>query len=197
MFITFEGIDGSGKSTQIKLLARYLEKRGKRVILKREPGGTETGEKIRKLLLKEEMTPKAELFLFLASRNLLVMEIKRYLSEGYVVLLDRYTDSSVAYQGFGRNLGKEIVEKLNDFATDSLVPDLTFYIDVDVETALNRKGELNRFEKREFLERVREGYLVLAKEHPERIVVLDGKRSIEEIHRDVVREVERRWKLDV
>lgn len=93
------------------------------------------------------MTPKAELFLFLASRNLLVMEIKRYLSEGYVVLLDRYTDSSVAYQGFGRNLGKEIVEKLNDFATDSLVPDLTFYIDVDVETALNRKGELNRFEK--------------------------------------------------
>jgi dTMP kinase len=167
------------------------------VILKREPGGTETGEKIRKILLEEEVTPKAELFLFLASRNLLVMEIKRYLSEGYVVLLDRYTDSSVAYQGFGRNLGKEIVEKLNDFATDGLVPDLTFYIDVDVETALKRKGELNRFEKREFLERVREGYLVLAKEHPERIVVLDGKRSIEEIHRDVVREVERRWKLDV
>ncbi|AIY87221.1 thymidylate kinase [Thermotoga sp. 2812B] len=143
------------------------------------------------------MTPKAELFLFLASRNLLVTEIKQYLSEGYAVLLDRYTDSSVAYQGFGRNLGKEIVEELNDFATDGLIPDLTFYIDVDVETALKRKGELNRFEKREFLERVREGYLVLAREHPERIVVLDGKRSIEEIHRDVVREVKRRWKLDV
>jgi dTMP kinase len=167
------------------------------VILKREPGGTETGEKIRKILLEEEVTPKAELFLFLASRNLLVTEIKQYLSEGYAVLLDRYTDSSVAYQGFGRNLGKEIVEELNDLATDGLIPDLTFYIDVDVETALNRKGELNRFEKREFLERVREGYLVLAREHPERIVVLDGKRSIEEIHRDVVREVERRWKLDV
>ncbi|KHC91595.1 thymidylate kinase [Thermotoga sp. Mc24] len=143
------------------------------------------------------MTPKAELFLFLASRNLLVTEIKQYLSEGCAVLLDRYTDSSVAYQGFGRNLGKEIVEELNDLATDGLIPDLTFYIDVDVETALKRKGELNRFEKREFLERVREGYLVLAREHPERIVVLDGKRSIEEIHRDVVREVERRWKLDV
>ncbi|KFZ21266.1 Thymidylate kinase [Thermotoga neapolitana LA10] len=166
------------------------------MILRREPGGTKIGEKIREILMKEEMTPKAELLLFLASRNLLVEDIKHYLFRGYFVVLDRYVDSSVAYQGFGRGLGKEVVEKLNAFATDGLIPDVTFYIDIDVETALRRKGELNRFEKREFLERVRKGYLLLAEEHPERIVILDGNRTVEEIHRMVVEEIERRWKFD-
>ena len=196
MLVSFEGIDGCGKSTQANLLVRYLEKKGQRVILRREPGGTKIGEKIREILMREEVTPKAELLLFLASRNLLVEDIKHYLARGYFVVLDRYVDSSVAYQGFGRNIGKEAVEKLNTFATDGLMPDVTFYIDVDVGTALKRKGELNRFEKKEFLERVRKGYLLLAEEHPERIVVLDGNRTAEEIHKMVVKEIERRWKFD-
>ncbi|MCD6550645.1 dTMP kinase [Thermotoga sp.] len=196
MLVSFEGIDGCGKSTQANLLVRYLEKKGQKVILRREPGGTKIGEKIREILMREEVTPKAELLLFLASRNLLVEDIKHYLARGYFVVLDRYVDSSVAYQGFGRNIGKEAVEKLNTFATDGLMPDVTFYIDVDVGTALKRKGELNRFEKKEFLERVRKGYLLLAEEHPERIVVLDGNRTAEEIHKMVVKEIERRWKFD-
>ncbi|WP_233186182.1 dTMP kinase [Thermotoga sp. KOL6] len=177
-------------------MTHYLKRKGQKVILRREPGGTKPGEKIRKILLEEEVTPKAELFLFLASRNLLVEEVVRYLSKGFVIIFDRYIDSSVAYQGFGRNLGKSVVEQLNMFATNGLIPDLTFYIDINVETALKRKGKLNRFEQKGFLERVREGYLVLAKENPERIVILDGNKPIEKIHEEVVQEVERRWKLD-
>jgi len=194
MLITFEGIDGAGKTTQVNLLEGYLKEKGLKVVVRREPGGTEVGEKIREILIRERVNPKAELFLLLASRSELVEEIRSLLAEGIVVILDRFVDSSVAYQGFGRGIDPSLVEKLNEFATGGLKPDVTFYLDVGVDMALERKGKAkDRFEEREFLEKVRQGYLEIARREKERFVIVDGTLPPDEVHRIVVSELEKRW----
>lgn len=194
MLITFEGIDGAGKTTQVNLLEGYLKEKGLKVVVRREPGGTEVGEKIREILIRERVNPKAELFLLLASRSELVEEIRPFLAEGTVVILDRFVDSSVAYQGFGRGIDPSLVEKLNEFATGGLKPDVTFYLDVGVDVALERKGKAkDRFEEREFLEKVRQGYLEIARREKERFVIVDGTLPPDEVHRIVVLELEKRW----
>jgi len=154
------------------------------------------GEKIREILMKEDLVPLAELFLFLASRAQHVEKlIIPALRDGKIVLVDRFIDSSVAYQGFGRGIGEDIVRELNDLATKGIKPDLTFYIDIDVDEALKRKKVINRFEKeKSFLEKVRKGYLKLSKKEQERIVMINGSMRVEEIHRKIVEEFEKKWR---
>ncbi|ANQ53866.1 thymidylate kinase [Thermosipho sp. 1063] len=181
MFITFEGIDGSGKSTQLDLLANYLEQKNKKVIKVREPGGTILGEKIRDLLLNFPMNSRSELLLFLASRAQLVDEIiKPSLKKGYFVLADRFTDSSIAYQGGARNLGIDLVEYLNSFATDNILPNIVFFIDVPVNIAITRILKKDRIERegKNFLEKVRDTYLKISMKK-DNFYVIDGNQDVE------------------
>jgi dTMP kinase len=186
--ITLEGIDGSGKSTQATLLADALRSRGYTVHFLREPGGTVVGERIRDVLLDRahaEMTPLAELFLYLAARAQITGEIIiPALQRGDVVVMDRYLDSSVAYQGAARGLGVYLVGGLNSVAAQGLVPDRTYLVDLDPELAFSRSSTTpDRLESEgmAFMARVREGFLSIARnEHP-RVLVLDGSRSIEDI----------------
>ncbi|GIV52123.1 MAG: thymidylate kinase [Candidatus Kapaibacterium sp.] len=192
MFITFEGIDGSGKSTHAGLLAEWLRARGHRVELLREPGATPLAEAIRQILLDATLRidPVAELMLFCAARRQLVEDVIRpALAQGQVVISDRYADSTVAYQGYGRGLDLEMVERIIGYAIGSVVPHVTFVLDVDVATALQRRGvrqsrTTDRMEDapEAFFERVRRGYLAIAAREPERVVVLDGMQSVEMIH---------------
>lgn len=191
MFVSFEGIDGCGKSTQVNLLVKYLEEKGIPYIKVREPGGTHLGERIRELLINQEMCARSELLLFLASRAQLVESvIKPALKNGKIVIADRFAHSSVAYQGCGRELGSETVKILNDFATDKTYPDIVFYIDVPVDVAMERmkNQHKDRIEKegKEFWESIRNCYLKMAKEN-ENFVIIDGTRTIEEIHREIVK----------
>ncbi len=191
IFITFEGADGCGKTTQQMLAADYLESKGYEVLITREPGAKGLGEDIRKILLdyKGPVSERCESLLFLADRaqhvdNMILPAIEN----GQIVLCDRYTDSTVAYQGYGRQQNLERIKKLNDFATNLLKPDLTFVFDIDVETSMQRVGkEKDRMESegKEFHNRVRNGYLKLAEEEPNRIKVLDAAKSIDEIHEEV------------
>jgi dTMP kinase len=182
VLITFEGVEGSGKSTQAELLRRWLGTQGVPVVLSREPGGTLIGERIREVLLdpaSKMMDGQTELFLYLASRNQHVRElVLPALDEGKVVILDRFADSSVAYQGAGRLLPGRLVSRLNKLATAALRPHITFLVDVPVAVGQERKkaAALDRLEQErvEFHERVRDGYLRLARRAPGRIVVLDG-----------------------
>jgi dTMP kinase len=196
VFISFEGIDGSGKGTQVQLFLDYLKRNGIDFVYVREPGGTPIGELIRNILLSSQgMVPKTELFLFLASRAQLVETvIKPSLAQNKLVVTERFADSSVAYQGFARGLGVETVKRLNDFATGGLKPDLTFYIDVPVTVALSRKKHFDRIESEgeEFLSRVRQGYLELLKDEPERFVLIDGDLDRLTVHRFIVEEFEKR-----
>lgn len=192
LFITFEGPDGCGKTTQIKLLAEYFEKNGKEVVLTREPGGKGLGEKVREILLNYdgEVSDRCESFLFLADRaqNIDII-VNPAVKQGKIVLCDRHIDSTVAYQGYGRGLDIERINMLNNLATNGKKPDLTFVFDVDVETSMKRVGkEKDRMESAgvEFHNRVRQGYLELAKQEPQRIKVIDATKSIEEIHKKVV-----------
>ncbi len=193
VLITFEGVEGSGKSTQAQLLAEYLKERGREVVFSREPGGTEIGERIRNILLDpdcRQMDARTELFLYLASRNQHVREkILPALRAGKVVVLDRFADSSVAYQGFGRELGEKVVSRLNKLATRGLKPDITFLVDVPVKVGYQRKekGKLDRMEQEEvkFHERVRDGYLRLARRAPGRIKVVAGEREPMEIQKEI------------
>lgn len=199
MFITFEGLDYSGKSTQVKLLSDRLTTSGSRVLLLREPGGTEIGERIRKILLDKEnidMTDASELFLFSASRSQLVKEvIHPALQAGMTVLCDRYYDSTTAYQGYGRNIDLIAIEAINKFATDGLDPDLTFFLDIpikEIEKRITRaKANRDRMEMNsiEFYQRVRDGYLEIAK-HNKRYRVLDGLKSIDVLHDEIWQEIE-------
>ncbi len=187
-FITFEGIEGSGKTTQIRLLMDWLRDRSDRVLLTREPGGTSIGEQIRAVLLNPintEMTPEAEILLFSAARAQIVREIIRpRLKEGWIVICDRFADSTLAYQGYGHGLPLDDLLQITEFATGGLWPDLTIYLDLDVETGLRRKAatpeEWNRMEAQaiDFHKRVRRGYLQLAAQNPGRWLVLDATQSV-------------------
>ena len=192
LFITFEGADGCGKTTQMKLLAEYLKNNGKNVVLTREPGSKGLGEKVREILLNYEgrVSDRCESFLFLADRaqNIDII-VNPAVDEGKIVLCDRHIDSTVAYQGYGRGLDIERINMLNSIATNGRKPDLTFVFDIDVETSMKRVGkEKDRMESAgiDFHNRVRQGYLELAKQEPQRIKVLDATKSIENIHKKVV-----------
>ena len=192
LFITFEGGDGCGKTTQIKLLDEYLQNKGYRTLLTREPGSKGLGIKLREILLNYdgEVSPTCESFLFLADRAQHVdCIIKPALKDGIIVLCDRHTDSTVAYQGYGRGLDLDQIHELNKIATSGLKPDLTIVLDVDVETSQKRVGtEKDRMESAgiEFFERVRNGFLKIAEQEPERVKVVDSKQTIEEIHKQIV-----------
>ncbi|HEY4754450.1 MAG TPA: dTMP kinase [Ignavibacteriaceae bacterium] len=199
MFITFEGIDFCGKSTQVELLKKYLTSKKKIVELIREPGGTTISEMVRSILLDkvhENMCNETEIFLFSASRAQLVREkIRPYLMKGYYVISDRFHDSSTAYQGFGRGLSIETIIKIHNLAIGETIPDITFFIDISVGEAENRKRqklhrELDRIEvsERDFFEKVRNGYLYLSKD--KRFRKLDGTQSVQEIHKQIIREIE-------
>ena len=189
-FISFEGNDGSGKSTQIQLLYDYLINKGYDVLITREPGGTRLGEKIRELILdteNKEMTTITEMMLYAAARAQLVSEvIEPALKQGYIVISDRFVDSSLVYQGIGRQLGIERVMNVNQNAINGVLPDITFFIDLDPEIALNRrkattKADRLESEKLEFHRMVYMGYKKLVELYPERIKSIDGTLSIENI----------------
>lgn len=199
MFISFEGLDYSGKSTQVQLLVGRLSRKQFNVLLLREPGGTEIGERIRTILLDKEamaMTTIAELFLFSASRAQLVEEvIKPALDAGLVVVCDRFYDSTTAYQGAGRQIGKETVQAINQAATGGLTPSLTLFIDIPIEEVEKRmrrgQGGKDRMESngRDFYEKVRAGYLELAR-NEKRFIVINGMRTIDVIEEEVWTHVE-------
>lgn len=186
IFITFEGPEGSGKSTLIKAAARFLRKKGFAVLLLREPGGTAISEAIRQILLDRKnlrMTVEAELFLYLAARAQIVREkIFPAFRAGKVVICDRYHDSTVAYQGFAGGIPIGLIDGLGKMAKSGLEPDLTFLLDVETKTGLKRAGRTDRMEKKslDFHRRVRKGFLALAKKYPRRIIVLKDEKDIRE-----------------
>lgn len=197
LFITFEGADGCGKTTQIELLNKYLQETGFKTLVTREPGAKGLGEKLREILLNYdgEVSPNCESFLFLADRAQHVdCVIKPALKDGVIVLCDRHTDSTVAYQGYGRQLNIEQIKKLNEIAVNGLKPDLTIVFDIDIETSMQRVGKTkDRMESAgmDFFNRVRNGYLAIAKEEPTRVKVINSADTIEEIHNQVVKLVEK------
>src|SRR2546421_5189511 len=198
-FITFEGSEGCGKSTQVQRLAAHLEEAGVRALITREPGGTPIGEKIRDLLQfapeSFAMTPEAELLLFEASRSQLVREtIEPALAQGTVVISDRFSDSTTVYQGVARKLPPEIVAAVNAFAVGPARPDVTFILDVDVETARARMlrrvrpvAVNDRMEQEpvEFYERVCQGYRALAAREPDRFILIDGRQEPDAIESEI------------
>ena len=193
LFITLEGGDGAGKSTQIRNIERFFDEKGLVVVHTREPGGTPIGEKLRDILLDKEnaeMDAVTEMLIYAASRAQHVKErILPALEEGKVVICDRFTDSSIAYQGYGRQLGEQVAE-VNRRATGGLEPDITFWLDIDPYLGRQRagsEGELDRLEteKMDFHCRVRDGYRELAEKHPERIKRIDASGTIEEMKADI------------
>ena len=191
--LTFEGVEGSGKSTQAKRLVAWLAARGLDVLSSCEPGGTAIGDQIRATLLdpaNRDMDGRTELFLYLASRNQLVREkVLPAIERGRVVVLDRYAESSVAYQGGGRELGFQVVSRLNKIATAALRPDLTILVDVPVEVGRSRKNgaNLDRMERErvDFHERVRESYLRLARRAPKRVRLVDGTLPVDKLEMEI------------
>lgn len=211
-FITFEGLDGCGKSTQVEKLAAALRAEKLAVVVTREPGGTPTGEKIRQILLDTStgaLAPLAELTLMFAARAQHIKEvIQPAMSEGRIVLCDRFTDSSEAYQGGGRKLGSEPVLALHKILCGNLQPDLTILMDSDVATSVQRarrrnqarlsgESDENRFEQesRAFFERVRSAYLAIAAREPQRVAVVDARGTPEETHRRIMEVVKRKLRL--
>jgi dTMP kinase len=204
-FITLEGLDGCGKSTQLEVLAAYLRGQGRAVVTTREPGGTPLGQRIREVLLnasQETMTPLAELSLMFAARTEHIEEvILPALGRGDVVLCDRFTDSSIAYQGYGRGVALESIRILERTLCQGVRPGLTLILDIDAATSIQRTRTRNlesrqantRFEEegKQFFERVREGYLAIAREEPQRVRIVDGSGGIEQIRATVRAEVDR------
>lgn len=183
MFITFEGIDGSGKTTQAKLLSQKLEGLGYRVVLTKEPGGTKFGERIRDILLTTEMQPISEFLLFASDRHAHIKElIKPKLYEGFIVISDRFHDSSVAYQGYGRKVPLDFIDFVHKKIMEDILPNITFLIDIDPDISFKRLRNPDRIEKIgiDFLQDVRNGYLEIAKKES-RIIVVDGSKDVEEI----------------
>lgn len=196
MFITLEGIDGSGKTTQLNLLKDYLESQNEKVVTLREPGGTDFTEKIRELLLNKDyvLNSVTELMLFEASRSYLVENvIKPKLDEGFYVICDRFFDSTTAYQGYGRGLEINFIEKCNQMAVKSIIPNITFYFSINLESKLQRIGqrENDRIEQsgEEFYRNVINGFDQLAELNKDRIVSIDALKSIEEIHEIIKTEI--------
>lgn len=191
LFITFEGIDGCGKTTQLNLLANYLKENGFEVVITREPGCKGIGEKIRSLLLnsKDDVSSNCEAFLFLADRAQNIDNIiKPAVEKGAIVLCDRHTDSTIAYQGYGRGIDINHLKKLNTLATGDFLPDLTLVFDIDVETSQKRVGDVkDRMESIgvDFYRKVRNGYLDIAINEPNRVKVINSKDSIENIFEQV------------
>ena len=192
LFITFEGCDGCGKTTQLELLAKFLEEKGYDVVVTREPGAKGLGTKLREILLNYdgEVSSNCESFLFLADRAQHIDTlVKPAIENGKIVLCDRHIDSTVAYQGYGRGINLEQINYLNNLATSGLKPDLTLLFDVDTETSMQRVGKnKDRMESAgiEFQEKVRHGYLELAKEESKRIKVFNSKKTIEQLHQEVL-----------
>lgn len=204
-FITFEGTEGCGKTTQVSRLAEFLQAAGRQVTQTREPGGTPIGDHIRKILLdpgNKALHPRAELLLYAASRaQHLAERILPVIEAGGIVLCDRFSDATLAYQGYGRGLDIGMIRSLDQIVTGGLSPHLTVLLDIDAATGLSRArgrntsaglGHEGRFEELDlsFHERVRNGYLTLARQDPERIRVVDAARSPEEVQRDVRRIVD-------
>ena len=198
MFITFEGIDGSGKSTQIQLLKQWLESLHHTVTVLREPGGNSVSEQIRQLLLdsKEQIEPRCELLLFTAARAQLVAKVIRpALHEGHIVICDRYIDSSVAYQGYGRGLPIEEIEGINEFATAGLIPDITFIFDLPIDDAAKRAGfrsndnqtKPDRMERSgdAFFERTKQGYLSIANNTDRNMFIINANDAMNDIFQQV------------
>ncbi len=200
--ITFEGIEGCGKTTQIKLLGDYLRKKGYTIYETREPGGTLIGDQIRRILLNPEnkgINDITELLLYEACRAQLIKELRVKGKDEIIILCDRFTDSTLAYQGYGRGIDKEVIKELNKIASGGVKPVLTILLDLDVKTGLGRAKERNtkvigqesedRFEREkvEFHQKVREGFLKVASEEPERVKLIDANRGIEEIHKEIVK----------
>jgi dTMP kinase len=204
-FITFEGIEGSGKTTQIQMLSNHFEERGIDHLLTREPGGTPIGDQIRKLVLNPDnaaMTPTCELLLYAAARAQHIEQvISPALLAGRLVLCDRFKDATMAYQGFGRGIRLDVVDALHGLETLSIQPDLTFLFDIEAGVALLRartrdhtkSRDETRFEQEalEFHERVRSGYLEMARQEPGRFVVVDARGTVEEVHHRVVEAMDR------
>ena len=194
MFICFEGIDGSGKTTQIKLLQEYLSQLSVEHIVVREPGGTKAGEEIRRILLHSDfrLQPESELLLFMAARAQIVREVIRpALEKGLVVLADRFMDSSLAYQGIGRELGVDEVKSINDFAISEVFPDLILFFDIDPIFTLKRKKiefDYDRLENagNSFHERVFAGYGEIIQKYPKNVKIINARNSIEEVLKDCI-----------
>lgn len=206
VFITFEGVDGCGKTTQMRLLASFLQERGRELVETVEPGGTEIGRQIRKVLLDPDnagIRPRTELLLYFASRAQNVEQVIRpALERNSIVLCDRFTDSTLVYQGCGRGLDTAVVLELHRIACGNLRPDITILIDVDPETSLARakrrnertSGKESRIdeESREFHERVRRGYLELAASEPDRFILIDGMHPVSEVAARIREAIEQR-----
>lgn len=201
MFISFEGPDGSGKTTQISLLASYLKNHGWDVLTTREPGGTIIGEQVRAILAEKtntSMKPRTEVLLFQASRAQLVDEIIRpHLRRGGILLSDRFADSTIAYQGYGHQLDLQQLSLVIEFATGGLKPDLTIFLDIDVEEGLQRRargGDWNRLDAYEvaFHRRAYAGYLSLIQAEPTRWIKIDARQSVDRIHKIICEKVEDR-----
>lgn len=200
LFITFEGPDGCGKSTQCQRLAEHLQSLGHNVLLTREPGGTEISQQVRQIIMdmkNKSMFPATEFLLFTSARAQLVREkIIPHLKGGGVVVADRYSDSSLAYQGFGHGIPLEIIRTITAFATDSLIPDLTLLLDIDAQRGLQRRhanqAEWNRLDDYDlaFHQRVREGFLELAKAEPHRWRLLNADQPVDSLQKEVRRVVD-------
>lgn len=196
-FITFEGPEGCGKSTQIKLLSEALNREGRLVVTTREPGGTDVGEEIRKILMDPEhieLTDLTEVFLYEAARAQLVNEvIIPALDSGHTVLCDRFSESTLAYQGYGGKISVEWIQKIDQMARGGLSPDITFFLDVDPEAGLKRarasEKEIDRLEEKdlEYHKRVYLGYLELAKKNPDRIKIVNSRKGIQEVHQEILK----------
>jgi len=201
LFITFEGIDLSGKSTQARLLYDYLKKKKKKAILVREPGGTAISEKIRNILLdnkNSKMFSLTEFFLFSASRHQLTEEvIKPHLRKGYYVICDRYFDSSTAYQGYGGKVKLDIINPVNKTATSGLNPDISFLIDVSLEETIKRRKKLGKehdrmeAKTRIYYKKVIEGFRKTAKTNKDRYVIIRGNKTINDIHKEIISEIQK------
>ena len=202
-FITFEGIDGCGKTSQIQLAQAYLQQKGFQVINTMEPGGTEIGYQIREILLNQKnhrLVQESEMLLYLADR---IQHLQEYilpaLERGLIVLCDRYHDSTVAYQGYGRGVDLNLIHSIEEKAIKPYAPEVTFLLDIDPQLALDRtekkykeKNQKDRLEKesKEFFQRIKDGYLKLAEIFPERFVFIDGSKPIEQIHQKIIEQLE-------
>ena len=205
MFITIEGPDGGGKTTQMNMLVPVLEERGLDIVRTREPGGTDIGDQIRSVIMdmkNKSMDPRAEILLFCASRAQLVSELIRpSLASGKIVLCDRYADSTMAYQGYGHGLDRTVLKNLLEFATGGLKPDLTILLDISAEAGLRRRitnhDEWNRMDDYalQFHERVRNGYLEMAAAEPNRFVIINADRPKEAVHEDIINRLESLMKM--